>query len=108
MKVKGALWKQFYSDEDYWKGRYHDDVLIRFDRVIQDEYDNPEDDAEVDVESGYVYLQDEEDNGVPLSKFFKQWEKMQSTTTLVVIVDKDYLESAKAEIKQLEGVKGVK
>lgn len=30
MKVQGALWKQFYNDEEYWKGHYHDDVLITF------------------------------------------------------------------------------
>lgn len=107
MKVKGALWKQFYNDEDYWKEHFHDDTLITFDGVEQEDYNNPEDDAVVEVESGYVYKGSYEDT-LSLVTFYRRWYKMQSTTVIVVTVEKDYAESAKAEIKQLEGVKGVK
>lgn len=107
MKVQGALWKKFYNDAAYWQGHYHDDTLITFDGVEQEGYEDPPEDAVVKIESGYVYR----DNGtseLSLESFYRKWYKGESTTTVVVTVDKDYAESVKLEIRQLEGVKGVK
>lgn len=112
MKVQGALWKQFYNDEEYWKGHYHDDVLITFDGVEQEDYDNPADDAVVKVESGYVYKDGDDFHtsvrDVSLASFYRKWHKAQSTTIIVVTVDKDYAESVRDEIDRLDGVKAVK
>lgn len=112
MKVEGALWKLFYNDEAYWAGHYHDDVLITFDGVEQEDYDNPADDAVVKVESGYVYKDGDDFHTSPrdvsLVTFFRRWEKIQTTEVIVVIVDKDYAESVRDEIDRLDGVKGVK
>ncbi len=112
MKVQGALWKQFYNDEDYWKGHYHDDTLITFNGVEQEDYDDPADDAVVKVESGYVYKDGDDFHTtareVTLVSFYRQWYKKQSTTVIVVTVDKDYEQSVREEIDRLDGVKGIK
>ncbi|MEI9553692.1 hypothetical protein [Enterobacter hormaechei] len=112
MKVQGALWKQFYNDEEYWKGHYHDDVLITFDGVEQEDYDNPADDAVVKVESGYVYKTDDDfpssRHDLSLATFFRRWKKIQTTEVIVVTVDKDYADAVREEIDRLDGVKGIK
>lgn len=112
MKVEGALWKQFYNDEEYWAGHYHDDVLITFDGVEQEDYDNPADDSVVKIESGYVYKEGDDfhtsTRDVSLSSFFRKWKKIQTTTVIVVTVDKDYEQSVRDEIDRLDGVKGIK
>jgi hypothetical protein len=110
MKVQGALWKQFYNDEEYWKGYYHDDTVVTFDGVEQEDYDNPSDDAVVNIESGYVYKEGDEyhSRDVTLVTFFRRWKKIQTTTVIVVTVDKDYAESVRDEIDRLDGVKAVK
>lgn len=107
MKVEGALWKLFYNDEDYWKEYFHDDTLILFDGVEVEEYDNPNPDTIVKIESGYVY-QGNYETQVSLESFFRKWKKKQTTAVIVVTVDKDYEESVRDEIDRLDGVKGVK
>lgn len=107
MKVQGALWKQFYNDEEYWKDHFHDDTLVTFDGVEQEDYDNPADDAVVKVEAGHVYKGSYEDN-ISLVTFYRRWYKAQSTTLIVVTVDKDYAESVRNEIDRLDGVVGIK
>ena len=106
MKVNGALWKEFYNDEDYWQGRYHDDTVIMFDGIEQDEYDSPSDDAVVEIKLGYVHLENATrmDRSLQLSTFFSRWKKYRHTEVLVVTVNKDYSKSVMADIKQLEGV----
>lgn len=111
MKVQGALWKQFYNDEEYWKGHYHDDALITFDGIEQEDYENAPDDTVVKIESGYVYKDGDDFHtsarDVSLTSFYRKWYKAQSTTVIVVTVDKDYAESVRDEIDRLDGVKGV-
>lgn len=112
MKVQGALWKQFYNDEEYWKGHYHDDTLITFDGVEQEDYENPADDAVVKIESGYVYKDGDDFHtsarDVSLASFFRKWKKIQTTTVIVVTVEKDYSDSVRNEIDRLDGVVGIK
>lgn len=112
MKVKGALWKQFYNDEEFWGSRWHDDTLILFDGVEQEEYDNPADDAVVDVQAGDVYFEAEgfqlADRDTSLEAFYRRWLKIQTTEVLIVTVEKSQAASVKAEIKNITGVKGVK
>ena len=107
MKVEGALWKLFYNDEEYWKNYYHDDTLILFDGVEVEEYDNPNPDTVVTVGSGYVYTEGY-DNQLQLVTFFRRWKKIQTTTVIVVTVEKDYADSVRDEIDRLDGVVGVK
>lgn len=107
MKVEGALWKLFYNDEEYWKEYFHDDTLILFDGVEVDEYDNPNPDAVVKIESGYVY-QGNYESQVSLESFFRKWKKKQTTTVIVVTVEKDYADSVRDEIDRLDGVVGIK
>ncbi|ARB11723.1 hypothetical protein CB7_165 [Pectobacterium phage vB_PatM_CB7] len=112
MKVKGALWKQFYNDEEFWGSRWHDDTLILFDGVEQEDYDNPADDAVVEVESGYVYKEGDDFRtsvrDVSLASFYRKWYKAQSTTVIVVTVDTDYADAIREEIDRLDGVRGIK
>lgn len=109
MKVQGALWKQFYNDDEYWKGHYHDDGLIKFDGIEQQDYLNPADDAVVEVESGYVFKKGGDfRTSVSLECFYREWEKSQRTAVIVVTVDKDYEESVRDEIDRLDGVRGIK
>lgn len=112
MKVKGALWKQFYNDEEFWGSRWHDDTLILFDGVEQEEYDNPADDAVVEVESGYVYKEGDDFRtsvrDVSLASFYRKWYKAHSATVIVVTVDKDYADAIREEIDRLDGVRGIK
>lgn len=111
MKVQGALWKQFYNDEEYWKDHFHDDTLITFDGIEQEEYENPADDAVVKVESGYVYKNNEEFHSsrheLTLVTFYRRWYKRQSTTVMTVTVDKVHADSAREEIKRIKGIKEV-
>lgn len=107
MKVEGSLWKLFYNDEDFWKGYCHDDTLILFDGVEVEDYDNPNPDTVVEVESGYVYTGVYE-NPINLTTFFRRWKKIQTTAVIVVTVDKDYEQSVREEIDRLDGVVGIK
>lgn len=107
MKVQGALWKKFYNDEEYWKDYFHDDTLVMFDGVEQEDYESPANDAVVKVESGYVYTTDSYNNPIDLVTFFRRWKKIQSTTVIVVTVEKDSEKSIRQQIRQLDGVKAV-
>ena len=92
MKTTGALWKEFYNDEAFWEGYYHDDTLILFDGVEVEEYENPSPDTVVEIESGYVYKNDEDSfaaHDLRLETFFKRWKKKQTTRTLVVTINKE-------------------
>ena len=58
MKTTGALWKEFYNDEAFWEGYYHDDTLILFDDVEVEEYEDPSPDVVVKIEidfRGFVF-----------------------------------------------------
>jgi hypothetical protein len=111
MKTTGALWKEFYNDEAFWEGYYHDDTLVLFDGVEVEEYENPSPDAVVEIESGYVYKNDEDSfaaHDLRLETFFKSWKKKQTTRTLVVTINKEDFDKVKEAIKNISGVKAVK
>lgn len=111
MKTTGALWKEFYNDEAFWEGYYHDDTLILFDGVEVEEYENPSPDAVVEIESGYVYKNDEESfaaHDLRLETFFKRWKKKQTTRTLVVTINKEDFDEVYEAICNISGVKAVK
>lgn len=110
MKTTGALWKEFYNDEAFWEGYYHDDTLILFDDVEVEEYEDPSPDAVVKIESGYVYKTDDffTSHDLSLETFFKRWKKKQTTRTMVVTVDKDDFAKVFETISNIPGVKKVK
>lgn len=110
MKTTGALWKEFYNDEAFWEGYYHDDTLILFDDVEVEEYEDPSPDAVVKIESGYVYKTDDSftSHDLSLETFFKRWKKKQTTRTMVVTVDKDDFAKVFETISNIPGVKKVK
>ncbi|UJP30270.1 hypothetical protein [Klebsiella phage Kpn6N] len=110
MKTTGALWKEFYNDEAFWEGHYHDDTLILFDDVEVEEYEDPSPDAVVKIESGYVYKTDDffTSHDLSLETFFKRWKKKQTARTMVVTVDKDNFDEVFETISNIPGVKKVK
>ncbi|MCO0615369.1 hypothetical protein VIPECLOM01_00077 [Enterobacter phage vB_VIPECLOM01] len=111
MKITGALWKEFYNDEAFWEGYYHDDTLILFDGVEVEDYEDPAPDAVVTIESGYVYKNDEDSftaHDLRLETFFKRWKKKQTTRTIVVTVNKDDFDEVLEVIRNIPGVKAVK
>ena len=110
MKTTGALWKEFYNDEAFWEGYYHDDTLILFDDVEVEEYEDPSPDAVVKIESGYVYKTDDffTSHDLSLETFFKRWKKKQTARTMVVTVDKDDFDEVFETISNIPGVKKVK
>lgn len=110
MKTTGALWKEFYNDEAFWEGYYHDDTLILFDDVEVEEYEDPSPDAVVKIESGYVYKTDDffTSHDLSLETFFKRWKKKQTARTMVVTVDKDDFAKVFETISNIPGVKKVK
>ncbi|AYD80801.1 hypothetical protein KNU12_gp159 [Klebsiella phage KP179] len=110
MKTTGALWKEFYNDEAFWEGYYHDDTLILFDDVEVEEYEDPSPDAVVKIESGYVYKTDDFfiSHDLSLETFFKRWKKKQTARTMVVTVDKDNFDEVFETISNIPGVKKVK
>ena len=110
MKTTGALWKEFYNDEAFWEGYYHDDTLILFDDVEVEEYEDPSPDAVVKIESGYVYKTDDffTSHDLSLETFFKRWKKKQTARAMVVTVDKDNFDEVFETISNIPGVKSVK
>lgn len=111
MKTTGALWKEFYNDEAFWEGYYHDDILIFFDDVEVEEYEDPLPGSVVRIESGYVYKSDGDSftsHDLSLETFFKRWKKKQTTRTIVVTVDKDDFAKVFETISNIPGVKKVK
>ncbi|WPJ56287.1 hypothetical protein RCIP0102_00177 [Klebsiella phage RCIP0102] len=110
MKTTGALWKEFYNDEAFWEGYYHDDTLIFFDDVEVEEYEDPLPGSVVRIESGYVYKTDDffTSHDLSLETFFKRWKKKQTARTMVVTVDKDNFDEVFETISNIPGVKKVK
>jgi hypothetical protein len=111
MKTTGALWKEFYNDEAFWEGYYHDDTLIFFDDVEVEEYEDLLPGSVVRIESGYVYKNDGDSftsHDLSLETFFKRWKKKQTTRTMVVTVDKDDFAKVFETISNIPGVKKVK
>lgn len=111
MKTTGALWKEFYNDEAFWEGYYHDDTLILFDGVEVEDYEDPAPDAVVTIESGYVYKNDEDSftaHDLRLETFFNRWKKKQTTRTIVVTVNKVDFDEVLEVIRNIPGVKAVK
>lgn len=111
MKTTGALWKEFYNDEAFWEGYYHDDTLIYFDDVEVEEYEDPAPNTVVKIESGYVYKSDGNSftsHDLSLETFFKRWKKKQTTRTIAVTIDKENFDEVFETIRNIVGVKGVK
>ena len=109
VKTRGAEFNRYYSDETLWSGHWHDDVLITVNGEEVEEYEDLPDDAKVTIEAGVVFH--EEDNGladgIEMITHFKRWKKSQTTTTLVLEVDKTQVDELVDMIKKLPGVKKV-
>lgn len=111
MKTTGALWKEFYNDEAFWEGYYHDDTLIMFDDVEMEDYENPAPDTVVKIESGFVYKNDDDSfrsHDLRLETFFKRWLKKSTTKTIAVTINKDDFDEVFEAISKIPGVKAVK
>lgn len=110
MKTTGALWKEFYNDEAFWEGYYHDDTLILFDGVEVEDYEDPAPDAVVTIDYGFVYKNNEDffAHDLSLETFFKRWKKKQTTRTVAVTINKDDFDKVLEVIRNIPGVKAVK
>jgi len=73
--TNGKLFKQFWSDEKFWKqsfGLCDVRIEVRDQRVDIRDVDELKDKAPVDIMTGWVEM-DNDDGGMYLDKFFQKW-----------------------------------
>ncbi len=104
-KTTGIEFKQFYGDNSIWPDdAYHEDAVIMVDGVDagdSDLYGMP-DTVAVTIESGWVFLPDQND-AIALETYFKRWRKRQALRTLIVEVDAAKLDALIAAVKAAGG-----
>lgn len=106
-KTTGAEYKAYIESTDHawWPpNAYMDDELLTIDGVsFGDESDfDPmklADNAIVVIESGSYYRNYDDDNPIALETHFKRWKKAQTTTRMVIEIDKTKIDSFKNIIK---------
>ena len=115
VKMKGAEFKAYYHDEEYWKpGAWHDYHCIKVNGEYTEdiEVDIP-DDADVLIESGVVYVPADDESGaeekeIQLVTHFKNWRKQKNFSFIVVTVEKDKAAEVREAMKSIPGVTEVK
>ncbi len=116
VKMKGAEFKAYYDDSEYWvQDAWHDyhNIKVNGEYIDDIETENIPDDADVVIESGIVYIPIRSESGydekeVQLVTHFKNWRKQQKFSTIVVVVERDKAEEIIASIKTIPGVNTVK
>lgn len=76
LKVKGAVLKKFYEDENVWPGKtYQDDVFITTeDGVELEDYIDISDDINLIVECGRIFREDDKDiTGTDFIEVLSSW-----------------------------------
>lgn len=120
MKVRGAEWKAFYSDDEFWpEGVYHDDDDIAINGVSGDDIDtmNVKDEDIVSFTCGYMmfeargqdlpkHLSECEFKGsVSLITYFKRWQKLQKVRYVTIEIDVALYDDVVKKLKDTAGVK---
>jgi len=118
VKMTGAEWKEFYTDDDVWGGGWHEELMLRINGVPYaedgDEYwtsldgidlEKIEDNAAVTLVGGTLCRDgDDDDRAVKsLLNEFRAWRKASGTITLAVAVPTEKLEDVKAAIYSAGG-----
>ena len=102
VKMTGAEWKLFYSDEAAWpKDAYYQDEELTVDGAEWDwEIDimSVSDDAVLRISGGVVILKEDDDNNPSLEAHFKRWRKRQNTAFLSCEAPKDRVADVVAAI----------
>jgi hypothetical protein len=100
VKITGAEWKRFYTDDEAWPdGAWHDGEEITIDGLASDDVDLSDvpDSAIIKLYGGVMYMNDTED-GPSLEAYFKRWRKRQSTTVLIVEVANELADAVRDAI----------
>jgi hypothetical protein len=106
-KTTGAEYKAFMAcaDPKFWPdGAYYDDadVLVNGAPLGDDDrVEDIDDGAEVRLSGGIVYLDPRDHDGPSFETHFKRWRKAQTTTHLVVEVDKAHEQALRDYLDQL-------
>lgn len=112
VKTTGAEFNNFYTDDEFWAGAWHDDTLVFVDGVELADLDDLPPAAKVVIDTGVVIHQDafgNEKSTEDLLKFFRRWKKNAKTETFVVTVNKTAnIKQIKVDIAAIEGVQSVK
>jgi hypothetical protein len=106
VKTTGAEFWAFYNDKTFWPaGSWHDDTLIIVNGKDVEDYtpENIPDDAQLLIEGGIVYLDDQGRDDTAFESFFKKWRKTQNTVFLSVECPKDKVDAVKSAIKAAGG-----
>jgi hypothetical protein len=103
-KTTGAEFKRFYADEIYWPkddgNTWHEEETVLVNgEVHENDYETIPDDALVTIEGGIVFGPKWDENEPSFELYFKRWRKQQTTTTLVVEIDRSKEEYLRMAIK---------
>ena len=105
VKVTGAEWKRFYTDDEAWPaGAWHDGEDIEIDGALAPDIDLSEvsDDSIMKLSGGAMYMNDT-DEGSSFETYFKRWRQSQSTTVLIVEVANEYADAVRDAIVSAGG-----
>lgn len=116
VKMKGAEFKAYYQDDEYWTpGAWHDGHCIKVDGEYREdiEVDNIPDDSDVVIESGVIYVPVNGESGaeekeIQLVTHFKNWRKQNKFSFIVVVVEKEKVADVRAALRSIPGVNEVK
>lgn len=103
IKITGDEFHRFYFDEKYWEEKYHEEESIYVDGELREErYEEITGSSPVVIKGGFV-----SDNATgkwicSLEKFFKDWQKKQSTVFLVIEVSKEREQEVRSTLKEME------
>ena len=107
VKTTGAEFKRFYSDPSVWvDGAWHDDELVEVAGKNWDfssDIGTIPDGAVVVIVSGIFYKDANDEEGCALAGVFRQWQKRQSTTVLIVDAPNDKLDAITSAIRAAGG-----
>ena len=104
IRCTGAEWKAFQEDDAYWPdGSYYEDADLRLNGVLQDDGIDVEElapDAVVEFTTGDVFGDEYIDS---LVRFFRRWQREQSTVRFVVEIPKNKIAGVLAAVKDADG-----
>ena len=104
VKTNGATWKKFYQDPAFWPSEaWHEgeEITVNGLSVSDSDFDLTamKDADHIAVTGGVVYLLKGGYDGPTLEAHFRKWLKAQTTTTLLVEVDRARLEAVSAAVE---------
>lgn len=106
IKTTGAEFWRFYNDDKFWPaGAWHDDTVMTVNGEVVDDYtrETIPDNAQVVVDGGVIFLDEDGDRYVNFDNHFRKWRKAQDTVSIVVECSTAAADAVKAAIKAAGG-----